>query len=138
MKLNYVDHISIATKDVKRAEGDFSKALSIEPFMRYTIQEDKINVVCFRIGETVLEFMEDTTGDGEVAKFVYKRGEGVMLISLNVDNCKNALEELKKNGVRLVNNEPRLWKEYNRRFAFIHPSEMHGVLMEVIDGSYPK
>jgi methylmalonyl-CoA/ethylmalonyl-CoA epimerase len=137
MKLNYVDHICIATRDVKKAEEDFSRAFSIQPFLRYTDPDEKISVVCFRIGQTVLEFMEDPLGDGETAKFIRKRGEGIMLISFNVEHCERALEELKRKNVRLVDEKPRLWREYNRRFAFLHPAGMHGALMEVIDGAYP-
>lgn len=138
MKLNYVDHICIATKDVKKAEDNFSKAFGIEAFLRYANPDEKINVVCFRIAQTVLEFIEDSTGNGETAKFIQKRGEGIMLISFNVDNCEDTLEELKKKNVLLVDQKPRLWKEYKRRFAFLHPTGMHGTLIEVIDGAYPK
>jgi methylmalonyl-CoA/ethylmalonyl-CoA epimerase len=138
MKLNYVDHICIATKDIKKAEEHFSKAFGTEAFLRYADPDEKINVVCFRIGQTVLEFMEDSTGDGETANFIQKRGEGIMLVSFNVDNCESALEELKKKKVRLIDQKPRVWKEYKRRFAFLHPAETHGALMEVIDGEYPK
>ena len=34
------------------------------------------------------ELMESTSPDGDVAKFIEKRGEGVMIISLNVDNTR--------------------------------------------------
>ncbi len=138
MKLNYVDHICIATKNAKKAADDFSRAFTIQPFLRYTDPDEKLNVVSFRMGETVLEFMEDSTGDGETAKFIRKRGEGIMLISFNVDDCESALQELKEKDVRLIDKKPRLWKEYDRRFAFLHPAGMHGVLMEIIDGAYPE
>ena len=138
MKLNHVDHICIATKDIRKAEESFARAFGIEAFLRYSDPDEKINVVCFRIGETVLEFMEDSTGDGETAKFIRKKGEGIMLVSFNVDNCENALEELKQRSIRVIDQKPRLWKEYKRRFAFLHPAGTHGALMEVIDGEYPR
>jgi len=138
MKLNHVDHICIATKDIRKAEESFARAFGIEAFLRYSDPDEKINVVCFRIGETVLEFMEDSTGDGETAKFIRKKGEGIMLVSFNVDNCETALEELKQRSVRLIDQKPRIWKEYKRRFAFLHPAGTHGALMEVIDGEYPR
>ena len=40
------------------------------------------------------ELMESTSPDGDVAKFIDKRGEGVMLISFNVDNTREAMGEL--------------------------------------------
>ena len=42
------------------------------------------------------KLMESTTPDGDVAKFIEKRGEGVMLISFNVDNTREAMAELKE------------------------------------------
>jgi methylmalonyl-CoA/ethylmalonyl-CoA epimerase len=80
--------------------------------------------------------MEDLDGTGEVAKFIRRAGEGVMLISYNVDNCEESLEVLKKNKVRLIDQKPRLFAEYNRKFAFIHPTATHGILTEIIDGKY--
>ena len=50
-------------------------------------------------GEIGFEFMESTTPDGEVAKFIEKRGEGVMLISFNVDNTREAVAELQGKGL---------------------------------------
>ena len=46
--------------------------------------------------------MESTTPDGDVAKFIEKRGEGVMLISLNVDNTREAMGELQKKIILLL------------------------------------
>lgn len=136
MKVNYVDHICIATKDVKKAEENYRKAFGWEVAYRYVDEPEKIKVVGFRVGDTAtcIEVMEDLDGTGQVAKFVEKRGEGVMLVSLNVDNCSGAIETLKNNGVRMIDDKPRYFAEYKRNFAFIHPAALHGVLTEVIDG----
>jgi methylmalonyl-CoA/ethylmalonyl-CoA epimerase len=71
-----------------------------------------------------------------VAKFIRRAGEGVMLISYNVDNCEESLEVLKKNNVKLIDQKPRWFAEYKRNFAFIHPAATHGILTEIIDGKY--
>jgi len=136
MKVNYVDHICIATKDVKKAEENYRKAFGWEVAYRYVDEPEKIKVVGFRVGDTAtcIEVMEDLDGTGQVAKFVEKRGEGVMLVSLNVDNCSGAIETLKNNGVRMIDDKPRYFAGYKRNFAFIHPAALHGVLTEVIDG----
>jgi methylmalonyl-CoA/ethylmalonyl-CoA epimerase len=136
LKVNYVDHICIATKDVKKAEEEYSKAFGWEVAYRYVDEPEKIRVVGFRVGPTptCIEVMEDLDGTGEVAKFISKRGEGVMLISFNVDSCENAIQTLKGNGVKMIDNKPRFFAEYKRNFAFIHPAATRGVLTEVIDG----
>jgi methylmalonyl-CoA/ethylmalonyl-CoA epimerase len=88
------------------------------------------------VGPTAMELMEDTDGTGEVAKFIKRSGEGVMIVSYNVDNCEESLGVLKRNKVRLIDQEPRFFEEYNRYFAFIHPVVAHGILTEIIDGKY--
>ena len=136
LKTNYIDHISIAVKDLKAAEEDFRQAFGWEVEGRYSDRDEKINVAYFMIGRTALEIMEDMDGTGEVAKFIDKHGEGVMLISMNVDSAHESLELLNRNGARLIDKKPRFAGELKRYFAFLHPKQCHGVLTEVIDGKY--
>jgi len=136
VKVNYVDHISIAVKDLKKAEEDFKATFGWEPAGRYQDMDEKIRVVYFQVGPTAVEIMEDLDGTGEVAKFISKRGEGVMLVSFNVDHCEHALQQLQNNGTRVIDRKPRYARELNRYFAFIHPKVCHGILTEVIDGKY--
>ncbi|MGZ3614723.1 MAG: VOC family protein, partial [Thermodesulfobacteriota bacterium] len=84
------------------------------------------------LGEVGFELMESTTPDGEVAKYIEKRGEGVMVISLNVDNTRNAMQELKGKGYPFIGGA-RPFRDCE--FAFIHPRKVNGVLLELID--YP-
>ncbi len=136
LKPNYIDHISIAVKDIREAEEDFRLTFGWEADGRYSDDGEKINVVYFMIGQTALEIMEDMDGTGEVAKFIDKHGEGIMVFSINVDNTIESLELLKRNGARLIDQKPRFAKELKRHFAFLHPKQCHGVLAEVIDGKY--
>lgn len=136
LKANYVDHICIAVNDVKKAEKDYVDAFGWEVAYRYVDEPEKIRVTGFMVGQTAIELMEDFDGTGEVAKFIMRAGEGVMLISYNVDNCEESLELLKRNKVKLIDQKPRLFAEYKRNYAFIHPLATHGILTEIIDGKY--
>lgn len=136
VKVNYVDHISIAVMDLSKAEEDFKNTFGWEVAGRYKDVDEKISVVYFQVGPTAIEIMEDLNGTGEVAKFIEQRGEGIMVLSFNVDNCNQSLDLLQKNGANMIDEEPRYAKELNRYFAFMHPKACHGVLAEVIDGKY--
>ena len=133
---NFVDHICIAVKDVKQAEKDYIEAFGWDVAYRYVDEPEKIRVTGFMVGPTAIEVMEDFDGTGEVAKFIEMSGEGVMLISYNVDKCGESLEKLKKNGVKLIDQKPRYFAEHKRNFAFVHPKATHGILTEIIDGRY--
>jgi methylmalonyl-CoA/ethylmalonyl-CoA epimerase len=88
------------------------------------------------IGQTAIEIMEDMDGTGEVARFIDRHSEGIMVLSINVDNALESLGLLARNGAKLIDRKPRFVRELNRYFAFLHPKQCHGVLAEVIDGKY--
>lgn len=133
MKVNKIDHICIAVKDLEAAkkiwEPIFGKN---KPDDSYVDELEKIKVARYWLGEVGFELMESTTPDGDVAKFIEKRGEGVMVISLNVDNTRKAMDELKGKGYPFIGGA-RPFRDCE--FAFVHPKKMNGVLLELID--YP-
>jgi len=136
MKVNKIDHICIAVKNLDQARKLW------EPIMgkskaddEYIDEPEKIRVARYWLGEVGFELMESTTPDGDVAKFIEKNGEGVMLISFNVDNTRKSVDELKGKGYSFI---PDKRGEVARpfrdcEFAFIHPKRVNGVLLEIID-----
>lgn len=131
MKINKVDHISIAVRDLDQARKAWEPALGkTGPDDTYIDESEKIKVARYWLGEVGLELMESLTPDGEVAKFIEKKGEGVMVVSLNVDNTRQAMAELEEKEYPFIGG-PRPFRECE--FAFVHPKKMNGVLFELID-----
>jgi methylmalonyl-CoA/ethylmalonyl-CoA epimerase len=131
MKVNKVDHICIAVKNLEQARRVWEPVLGkSEPDDRYVDEPEKIRVCRYWLGEVGFELMESTAPDGEVARFIEKNGEGVMLISFNVDNTREAMGELKSKDYPFLGG-PRPFRDCE--FAFIHPKKMNGVLLELID-----
>jgi len=139
MKVNKIDHLCIAVKDLEAAKKVWEPMLGKSgPDDTYIDESEKIKVARYWIGEVGFELMESTSPDGEVAKFIEKRGEGFMVISLNVDNTRDAVEELKAKDYPFI---PAADGETARsfrdcEFAFIHPKKMNGVLTELIDDKW--
>lgn len=77
-----------------------------------------------------IELVAPTSPDSPVARFLEKKGEGLHHICLYVDDIEKTLAELKEAGVRLIDESPRVGAEGNR-IAFVHPSSMNGVLIEL-------
>ncbi len=133
MKVNKIDHICIAVKNLDEARKTWEPLLGkTKPDDSYVDELEKIKVVRYWLGEVGFELMESTTPDGDVARFIEKRGEGVMVISFNVDNTRKAMEELKQKGYPFIGGA-RPFRDCE--FAFIHPKKVNGVLAELID--YP-
>ena len=131
MKANKIDHISIAVRDLDSARRIWEPMLGkTAPDDAYTDELEKIRVARYWLGGVGLELMESLSPEGNVAKFIEGHGEGVMLISLNVDNTRLAVQELKAGGYPIIGGV-RPFRDCE--FAFVHPKAVNGVLLEVID-----
>lgn len=131
MKPKKIDHISIAVLDLDAARKVWEPLLGkTEPDDAYIDEPEKIRVARYWIGEVGFELMESTSPDGDVAKFIEKRGEGIMLVSLNVDNTRDAIKELESKDYSFIGGA-RPFRDCE--FAFLHPKDLNGVLLEVID-----
>jgi methylmalonyl-CoA/ethylmalonyl-CoA epimerase len=136
MKINKIDHICVAVRDLAQARQAWEPLLGkTAPDLCYRDEAEKINVARYMVGEVGFELMESTTPDGEVAKFIAKRGEGLMLVSFNVDDTRQAVDEMGERGYPFI---PAPGGGVARpfggcEFAFIHPAKLNGVLTELID-----
>ncbi|NIM10673.1 MAG: methylmalonyl-CoA epimerase [Candidatus Aminicenantes bacterium] len=131
MKVNKIDHICIAVKNLEEARKKWEPLLGKDkPDDEYIDEPEKINVARYYLGEVGFELMESTTPDGDVAKFIEKRGEGIMLVSFNVDNTREVIDELTGKGYPFIGGARKF---RDCEFAFVHPKATNGVLLEYID-----
>ena len=131
MKVNKLDHICIAVRNLEAAKKIWEPILGKDkPDDAYVDEPEKIRVARYWVGGVGFELMESLTPDGDVAKFIEKRGEGVMLVSLNVDDTRAAMGELKAKDYPFIGGARKF---RDCEFAFVHPKAVNGVLLELID-----
>ncbi len=136
MKVDKIDHICIAVKDLEAARKVWEPLLGrTKPDDVYMDDPEKIHVARYYVGEVGFELMESTAPDGDVARYIDKNGEGIMLISFHVNNTREAVKEMQEKGYPFI---PAADGEIARpfrdcEFAFIHPKKLNGVLTELID-----
>ncbi|OPY77522.1 MAG: hypothetical protein A4E70_02576 [Syntrophus sp. PtaU1.Bin005] len=136
MQIKRVDHICIAVRNLDEARRTWEPLLGKDkPDDVYIDEPEKIRVARYWIGEVGFELMESLTPDGEVAKFIEKNGEGVMIISLNVNNTRAAVKELQDKGYPFIpDSRGEIARPFRKgEFAFLPPKKLNGVLMELID-----
>ena len=135
MKIEKIDHICFAVEDLEKTKKIYKENLGLVPAVEYVAESEFIKVARYYIGEVAVEFMESTSPEGEVAKFIKKRGEGVFLIAYKVENLDGALAELKAKGADLIDQKPRAL--FGNRYAFIQkPNKLCGILTELVDGDF--
>jgi methylmalonyl-CoA/ethylmalonyl-CoA epimerase len=125
-----VDHIAIAVENLEDAVKLYEKVLGIKPEQITPFDPQKVKVAIFKVGETKIELISPLSPESAVTKFLQKRGEGLHHIAFKVDKIEEALNTLKREGIRLVDEQPRLGVE-GAKVAFLHPKSLKNVLIEL-------
>jgi methylmalonyl-CoA/ethylmalonyl-CoA epimerase len=89
----------------------------------------------FPVGEAFVQTLE-ASGDGVVQRFLDRRGPGLHHVAFEVDGIDEALESLREDGIRLVDEEARSGG-MGSRIAFVHPSAFGGMLVELVEPGPP-
>lgn len=127
-----VNHIGIAVKSIEEHRAFYEQVLGAEFDGIEEVAEQKVRVGFFRVGDVKLELLEPTSEESTVAKFIEKKGEGMHHIAYEVQDIEARLAELKANGVRLIDETPRMGA-HNMRIAFLHPKSSAGILTELCE-----
>lgn len=124
--------VSIAVKDLEAAVKKYSDVLGVKPEFTKPgfFPFPGIKGAIFKIGDVRLYLVASEQPNTSIAKFVETRGEGVFLLSLEVDDVEQATKELGKKGVKFVSDTPLPFAA--GKVNFVHPKSMHGVQFEFV------
>ena len=127
-------HVAIAVRNIDEVEKLYETALGLRVEHREVVEDQGVrtSMLVPEKGGTALELLEPLSGESPISKFLDKRGEGIHHICFLVDDIEAALERLKRDGVKLIDETPRPGS-YHSRVAFIHPKAMNGVLIELAE-----
>jgi methylmalonyl-CoA/ethylmalonyl-CoA epimerase len=126
-----IDHIGIAVDDLDEAVERYRRTLGVEPTHRERVDDQGVEEVLFPVGETYIQLLGALTPDTPVGRFVAARGAGMHHIAYRVDDVTAALDALRADGVRLIDETPRPGSR-GTLIAFVHPMSMGGVLVELV------
>ncbi len=127
-----IDHIGIAVADLEKAIKLYRDQIGLEFKGTEVIDEQKVKVAFFPVGESKVELLEPTDPNGPVGKYIAKKGEGVHHLSFRVSKIEDKLKQLKDQGVVLIDETPR-YGAGGAKIAFLHPKSTGGVLVELCE-----
>jgi methylmalonyl-CoA/ethylmalonyl-CoA epimerase len=127
-----IDHIGIAVNDLEKTMSIYRDILGLKFKGKEEIKDQKIIHATFLAGDVKIELVQPTDTDSTVGKFIEKRGEGLHHIAYRVNNIDESLKELSEKNVNLINEKARIGAD-GAKIAFIHPKDMKGVLIELVE-----
>jgi methylmalonyl-CoA/ethylmalonyl-CoA epimerase len=130
--LDRIYHLGYAVHDVGAAARFYEENFGARPSALEVVEDQGIVAAMFRVGESQIELVQPTYPDSPIGRFLERRGEGFHHVAFEVEDLEAALAELKRNGVELIDESPRLGAG-GTRMAFVHPKGAFGVLTELVE-----
>ena len=131
MLLTEIDHVAIAVRDLEAAIEYYRDAFGAEVHHREIVESDGVEEALIKVADSYIQLTAATRPDSPIAKAIDKRGEGLHHIGYRVDDCAAALQAVKDQGGRVLDEQPRPGSR-GTTVAFIHPKTAFGTLIELV------
>lgn len=128
-----IHHIGVITDDLDAAVAAY-RALGFEPEQPVRLEDQNVDVVAIRAGESWIELLAPLDHDSGLGRFLAARGPGMHHVAYVVEDLNASLNELAGRGVELIDEKSRTGL-HGWRVAFIHPRSCGGVLTELVERS---
>lgn len=132
IRLTDVDHVGIAVEDLESSVEEYRRLLGVAPVHRERVEDQGVEEVLFAVGTSYIQLLGALGPDTPVGRALASRGPGVHHVAYRVDDLAGALEHLRTQGARLVDETPRRGSR-NTLIAFVHPRAVGGVLVELVE-----
>ena len=129
MKATRIDHIAVVVKDLETAVATYQHNFELEKAGGGEVPSLGIHNAFLQIGGARIELMTPTSATGPVAEFLEQRGEGMYLLSLEVEDLDEAVAHLEGAGARVRVADGST----GQRLAFVSPKSAHGVLLQLLE-----
>ena len=125
-------HVGVAVADLDAAitlyEGTFGMPLS----HRETVEEQGVEAALLEVGPCHVELLRPLGPATAVGRFLERNGPGLHHVAYRVEDIDAVLGRLKRDGVELIDSEPRTGIGRSR-VAFVHPRAAGSVLTEIVE-----
>jgi methylmalonyl-CoA/ethylmalonyl-CoA epimerase len=132
VKLLNLDHVAIAVHELDAALAGYRSRYNVEPLYRETVEDQGVEEAMIPIGGSFVQLLQPLGPETPVGKFLSNNGEGLHHVAYTVVSIEKALEHLEADGARLIDSEPRSGGR-GTRIAFVHPGDLGGTLIELVE-----
>ena len=137
MSMIGINHIAIVVADLEEAQQFWVQALGLPLERVEEVQQEGVRVAFLSTASGEIELVQPTDDESGVARYLHKHGAGMYHLCLEVPDIEATMQQLRRHGVELINETPRVAHD-GRRYAFIHPRSTQGVLLELYQASGPE
>ncbi len=125
-----IDHIAFAVENLQSSAKLFETLFNVKSSKTELVKNEDVKIKFLHLDTSKIELLEGIGENSAITKFVKKKGEGIHHIAIEVDDIKQELKRLKKEGFKPINDTISKGAN-NKLISFLHPKETNGVLIEI-------
>ncbi|XP_021951025.1 ethylmalonyl-CoA/methylmalonyl-CoA epimerase isoform X1 [Folsomia candida] len=132
LKLGRLNHVAIATPDLKKATAMYRDVLGAKVSKEEDLPEHGVTTVFVDLGNTKIELLHPFGAKSPIQNFLDKNTSGgIHHICIEVDDIYQAVDSLKASGkIRILDPKPKIGA-HGKPVVFLHPKDCGGVLLEL-------
>ena len=128
-----IHHIGIVVNNIQDSLGEFSKFIKFdETTIPTLVGSQKVNVCFMKFGELSIELIEPVGDDSPVFNFLEKGG-GFNHICFEVENLSHTIDEMVKQGGRLIVPSVKGFEGRQTAFIFLNMKKTNFNLIELAE-----
>ena len=125
-----IGHLGIVVKDIEKSLDALSIIVEFEKPAIKEFPDKKMKCAVVELNGVALEFLQDNSEDGFLAKFQRERGDAIHHFCLLSDDMQQDVEAFKEKGVPMMDHEPRTGLR-GKKIAFTAPEALEGISIEL-------
>ena len=130
--LKGVHHINLLVRDLDAAVQRYRQTLGVADMIYGELSLRGVRTARFRVGATWIVLVQPTDPDGVPGKHLAEHGEGLFLLSLEVDSLAAAVEDISARGGQFVSEQPRQGLE-DWQVVDLDPGQFFGVQLQLVE-----
>lgn len=128
--INGIGHLGIVVQDIEKSLQALSKIIKVDIPAVKEFPEKKMKCAVVETRGVAIEFLQDDSDDGMMARFIREKGDAIHHFCLVSDNIEQDVEELKKSGVEMMDQKPRIGLR-GKKIAMTMPGALNGITIEI-------
>ena len=129
-----VDHVGIAVPDLDEAIAFYAATFGFSVAHQEVNEDQGVREAMLSVGDSDvrLQLLAPLTPDSAIAKFLDRSGPGLQQLAYRVTSIDEAMDVVRRQGLRLLFDQSRRGTG-GSRINFIHPKDVGGVLVELVE-----
>ncbi len=125
-----IGHLGIVVRDIEKSLKALSQIVDFDDPSIKEFPEKKMKCAVVEMNGVALEFLQDNSDDGFLAKFQRDKGDSIHHFCLLSDDMDKDVAALKQKGVQMMDLEPRIGLR-GKKIAFIASDALDGISIEL-------